>query len=106
MLLFLEGIKESPAELTLFIIGLCLTALTIAGICLSFKAIAGRVFKLISLIILPVLTLTAWFGLLFVGVNAFAGSVVLAVVIGFGIAAALELVVFAISYFANRGKEE
>ena len=102
MLLFLEGIKESPALLTLFIIGVCLTALTIAGICLSFKAISGKVFKLISLLILPVLTMTAWFGLMFISLNAFGGSIALGVVVGFGIAVGIELIVFAISFFANR----
>ena len=106
MLLFLEGIKESPAKLTLLIIGICLIAFAIAGICLSIKTISNKIFRIIFLLVLPVLTLTDWFGFLFVSVGLFSADVALDLLLAFGIALVAVVAAIGVAFLFCRNKTE
>ena len=90
-------------ELVSFILGIIAVAMTIAFIFLSFKAETGKIFKLFSHLILPVIAITILFALMFMRLNVV--SDVLAFVIGFGIAVACELIAFAVAYLVYKKKE-
>lgn len=93
---------KTTLELVLFIIGVCFTALSIAGIFLSIKNRGGRAFKLIALLVIPVIALTSLLSLLFVNLKVFGELLGLQIVLAFAIAAVVELIVFAIARFASR----
>jgi len=104
MQLFINAFSTySTIELVAFIIGVIAVAMTIAFIFLSFKAETGRIFKLFSHLVLPVLAITFLFALMFMRLNVV--SDVLAFVIGFGIAVVCELIAFAVAYVVFKRKE-
>ena len=105
MLLFLEGIKESPIKLTLLIVGICLIAFAIAGICLSIKAVSNKVFRIFSFIVLPVLTLTDWFGFLFICLGLFSADIVLNLLLGLGAGVVAVAAVIGISFLFCKNKD-
>ena len=87
-------------ELATFILALVATALSIAFIFLTLKREVGNVFKVFSHIVLPVLTITLLFSLLFMRLGTF--SDLLSYVVGFGIAVCCELIAFGVSLIIDR----
>ncbi len=101
MLLFADAFTNySTLELITFIIGIVAIIAAIAFIFLSFKEIAGKVFKLFSHIILPVIAITFLFALMFMRLNIF--SDILSFVVGFGIAVGCELIAFGVALLICR----
>jgi len=87
-------------ELITFIIGIVAITAAIAFIFLSFKAIAGKVFKIFSHIVLPVIAITFLFALMFMRLGVF--TALLSFVVGFGIAVGCELIAFGVTILICR----
>ena len=95
---------ETTLELVIFIIGVCFTAFSIAGIFLSMKNRGGKVFKLISLLVLPVIALTSMFSLLFINLKAFGDLLGLQLALAFIFSVACEFLVIIIAKLTTRNE--
>ena len=94
----------SGLELATFILAIVATALTVALIFLTFKKELNKVFKLFSHLVLPVLSITLLFALMFMRLNTF--SNILSFVVAFGIAVCCELISFGVAYFITKRNEK
>jgi len=104
MLLFANAFNTyNTLELVTFIIAIVAVVATIAFIFLSFKAVTGKVFKLFSHLILPVIAITFLFALMFMRLNTF--SDILSFVVGFGIAVVCELIAFGVALLITKRQE-
>ena len=105
MQLFINAFTNySALELTTFILGMIAIIVAITLIALTFKKETNKIYKIFSHIVLPVLSITLWFALLFLRINTF--SPALSFVVAFGIAVCCELLAFGVTILVCRNKEQ
>ena len=93
---------QTTLELVIFIIGVCCSAFSVAGIFLSMKNRGGKAFKLVSLLVLPIMALTSMFSLLFISLKAFGDLLGLQIALAFVFSVACEFLAVGIAKLASR----
>ena len=104
MQLFIGGAfaSYSTLEIVTFILAIVFVAVAVSFIFLTFKNSMGKVFKIFSHLIMPVLAVTFLFALMFLRLNVF--SAIVSFVVAFGIAVCCELIAFGVAYLIAKRK--
>lgn len=101
MKLFINAFTTySGLEVATFIIAIIAICASFAMIILALKRETNNVFKILSHIILPVISITFLFALMFMRLNTF--SNVLSFVVAFGISAVCEAIAFGVAKLINK----
>lgn len=87
-------------ELATFIIAIIAICASFAMIILAIKRETNNIFKIFSHIVLPVISITFLFALMFMRLNTF--SVILSFVVAFGISAVCEAIAFGVAKLINK----
>lgn len=101
MKLFINAFSTySGLELATFIIAIIAVCASFAMIILALKRETNNIFKIFSHIVLPVLSITLLFTLMFLRLNTFGAF--LSFVVAFGIAAVCEAIAFGVAKLINK----